>query len=511
MLNYNLNKRPFIFFLVFAVIITVITLLVIELLNSWKKDIIEGKKVLTEVVVEKLDKAGESFLDSLYRSKFFDFESDSLLKKKLDYLDKRLKEITSAELIHLPGIEGGFYFQSLNEFYGYAFPTSPPPMPAFGPPPRSYNIIKEQVLASIEKDTLIIEVHSFDPAIFPLATKPAKIDSRIVGAAWARIHVERDLPALKLNQIIQIAGIFFLVAFFIAFFTAIRLRKRMENIKFGLQYLEKDTSFRFENMPGVFGFIGASINKLVAQLTEMHNQKQYLERELYQQDKLATLGKLIAGVAHEVKTPLAIIKTRIQIWQHELKKKDREPEKEVISPDAMQLVVNEIDRLTKLVKRLLVFSKPVSDKFQPVNITKLLMQIISLFQIENNQSIKITASFDNDAPLIQCDPNAIEQVFINILTNSIESLSDSGEITITTRAKKENGLLTIEISDNGSGIPEDIKDKIFDPFFSTKQNGVGLGLSIAYEVIKAHKGKIYFSSLQPSGTSCIIELNMSKK
>ncbi len=507
MLNYNLNKRPFVIFLVFAVVIVAITFGVIELLSSWKRDIIEGKKVLTEVVVEKLDKAAEIFIDSLYNSNFFN--QDSIPKKKLDFLDKRLRQITEEELIHLPGIEGGFYFSNLNEFYGYGFPTSPPPKPAFGPPPRSYNIIKEQVLSSIGNDSLIIDVHSFDPAIFPLASKPTKVNSIIVGAAWARVHVERDLPALKLNQVIQIAGIFSLVGFFIALYAAVRLRKRMENIKFGLQYLEKDTSFRFEKMPGVFGFIGSSINKLVTQLTEYHNQKQYLERELYQQDKLATLGKLIAGVAHEVKTPLAIIKTRIQIWQHELKKKESDPEKEVISIETMQLVVNEIDRLTKLVKRLLVFSKPVSDKFQPVNITKLLMQTISLFQIENNQDVKIITTFDKDAPLIKCDPNAIEQVFINILTNSIESFQGKGELRITTMLNRENNTLIIDITDDGPGIPSDIADKIFDPFFSTKQNGVGLGLSIAYEVIKAHKGKIIFKPIAPNGTSCIIELNLN--
>jgi len=261
-------------------------------------------------------------------------------------------------------------------------------------------------------------------------------------------------------------------------------------------------------MPGMFDFIGSSINKLVAQLSEIHKQKQYLEREFYQQDKLATLGKLIAGVAHEVKTPLAIIKTRIQIWQNELNKKEKNSTNDVISPEAMQLVVNEIDRLTKLVKRLLVFSKPVSDKFQFINISKLLTQIISLFQIENREDIKIFTSFDESVPLVKCDQNAIEQVLINILTNSIESFNGKGIIRISTLYSKEFNNLTIEIVDNGPGIPDDIQNKIFDPFFTTKESGVGLGLSIAHEVIKAHKGKIYFTNLEPNGTSCTIQLSL---
>jgi signal transduction histidine kinase len=506
MSSYNFIKKPLMFFIAFAIVIAIMTIILSELLNSWKRDIIEGKKILTEVVVEKLSKSAENFIDSLYRTQFFD--SDSLTKNDLDLIDKKLKQITESELVQISGTEGGFFFYRINEFYGYAFPTSPSPKPAFGPPPRSYNIIKHQVIASIEKDSSIVNLHSFDPAIFPLASKPIKVDSKLIGAVWARIHIERDLPALELNQILPIAGLFSFLGLIIALIVSVRSRKNMEDIKFGLQSLEKDTSFRFNKMPGMFDFIGSSINKLVTQLSEIYKQKQYLERELYQQDKLATLGKLIAGVAHEVKTPLAIIKTRIQIWQNELNKKEKTSTNDVISPEAMQLVVNEIDRLTKLVKRLLVFSKPVSDKFQFINISKLLTQIISLFQIDNGEDIKIFTSFDESVPLLKCDQNAIEQVLINILTNSIESFNGKGIIRISTLYNKEFNNLTIEIVDNGPGIPDDIQNKIFDPFFTTKESGVGLGLSIAHEVIKAHKGKIYFTNLEPNGASCTIQLSL---
>lgn len=212
---------------------------------------------------------------------------------------------------------------------------------------------------------------------------------------------------------------------------------------------------------------------------------------------------------HEVKTPLAIIKTRIQIWQNELKKRETGSVNQGVSLSEMQLVVNEIDRLTKLVKRLLVFSKPVSDKFQYVNISKLLNQVISLFQIESTEHIKITSKFDGTAPLIKCDQNAIEQVLINIITNSVEALDGKGNISVLTNHDKKSNCLIIEVIDDGRGIPNDIRDKIFAPFFTTKQSGAGLGLSIAYEVIKAHKGKIYFTDLKPTGTLCTIELKIS--
>lgn len=508
MLSYSLNRRLFIIFGIFTLVVILIAFLVNRLIDSWKHDIIEGKKVLTEVVVEKLDKAAESIVDSLYRNNYLN--NDSLPKQKTDFLDQRLSQVTQNELIHIPGIEGGFYFNQLNEFYGYAFPTSPPPIPAFGPPPRSYNIIKEQIITSIEYDSMVVNLHSFDPAVFPLATKPIYVNSKIIGAVWARIHIERDLPALKLNQIIQIAGLFSLAGFLVALFAAVRLRKRMENVRNGLQKLQSDTNFRFEKMPGIFGLVGSSINKLVSQMNEIYNQKQFLERELYQHDKLATLGKLIAGVAHEVKTPLAIIKTRIQIWQHELKKHEGDSKCDVISDESMLLVVNEIDRLSKLVKRLLVFSKPVSNNLELVNIVKLLTQTISLIKIECSEKVKIITQFDENIPMVKCDQNAIEQVFINILTNSIESINSFGEIKIIVRKDENQNNLVIEFIDNGTGIPNEIMNNIFDPFFTTKPNGVGLGLSIAYEVIKAHKGKIMFTQLKPSGTLCKIELKITQ-
>jgi C4-dicarboxylate-specific signal transduction histidine kinase len=104
----------------------------------------------------------------------------------------------------------------------------------------------------------------------------------------------------------------------------------------------------------------------------------------------------------------------------------------------------------------------------------------------------------------------MEQVFINILTNSIESLSSKGEIVIVVSKDENAKSVLIDFRDNGTGIPDEIMNNIFDPFFTTKQNGVGLGLSIAYEVIKAHKGKIVFTQLQPTGTSCKIELRIAQ-
>lgn len=509
MRTYNIAKRSAVIFIIFSVVVLVITNAAMSLLNTWTKDIISGQKVLVELVSDKLNSTAAPVIDSLSRKGFF--ESDSISKKKSDFINTRLKSIVSAELAELEGFEGGFFLTQFNEFYGYAFPTSPPPVPAFGPPPRSYGFIKEQAIKSIKENKLIVNLYKFDPAVFPLATRPLLYNNKIIGSVWARVHIERELPYIKLNQVYSGAAVIFAVGFLILLFYSARTYNRMKEIKRGLVAIQTEDSFRFSNRKGIFGFINSSINKLVDNLTELHAQKQRLEKELYHRDKMATLGKLIAGVAHEVKTPLAIIKTRIQIWERELKKKNlRSGELDIASGESMQLVVKEIDRLASLVNKLLVFSKPVADNFRLININNLLSRVVELLQIKELNNIEFQLALEPDLPLLNCDPDAIEQVLLNVLSNSLEAVGENGKIAITTEIQGEEPAIRISVADNGRGIPDDIADKLFDPFFTTKANGAGLGLSISYEIVMAHKGTITFAKNIPDGTICIITLPVKK-
>jgi two-component system sensor histidine kinase AtoS len=221
---------------------------------------------------------------------------------------------------------------------------------------------------------------------------------------------------------------------------------------------------------------------------------------------MASLGKLIAGVAHEVKTPLAIIKTRIQMWQQKLKTTpDAEGKEDLISDQSLQIVISEINRLANLVNRLLIFSKPIDENFKKANINALLNDLIILFKSQK-YSEKADIIFNSESEIIdaEIDANKIEQVVLNILTNSFESIKSEGLIEIKTR--KDEDSVVIQISDDGAGISPEIKGNIFDPFFTTKGSGTGLGLSIAYEIIKAHKGKIEFTSDPGTGTTFTIVL-----
>ena len=484
------------------VIISVMLNISIEFLN---RKLINENKVSTENTARILSNSLTASSDSLNLSSIL--LKDSLNKTEETIIEKSLSAFSKNIFLNIQGTEGGFFLISLDEFTGYSYPSSPPPVPLFGPPPRSYQIIKDQVIQSIERKEVITGIHKFDPAVFPLTTAPVWIKGKLVGVAWTRIHIERDLPILKFKEIANIAASIAIVGFIVILFITFSLRSRIEEIKRGLEKVQIDSTYRLKDQPGMFGFISHSINRMVESLQEENRRRQELERELHQKDKLASLGKLVAGVAHEVKTPLAIIKTRIQMWERELKKLDSQEHSKIITQDSIQLVVNEINRLSNLVKRLLIFSKPVSSKFTKNEINNILTKTISLVGEEfTDKKIVMSSNFDENIPAFLFDPNALEQVFINLYMNSLEAMPDGGEIHVKTILNKGNKAVEILLEDTGSGIPEEAMNKVFDPFFSTKQHGAGLGLSIAYEVITMHRGKIEFLQPGETGTICKITL-----
>ena len=494
---------------VFSLLIVAIALIVDNTYNKWTTEVIQTNKVLCEVIVRQLNSDSYGILDSLENASYFDEGYKSSIQ--LNRADKLLSRISSKNLESATGVEGGFYFQNIDQFQGYSYPTSPPPMPVYGPPPRSFNIIKEQVKKSVEKDSLIVNLHQFDPAIFPLASMPIKIKGKIIGAVWTRIHIERELPRLKLTDILNIAAVLSLLGFIVAVIATLQQRKRLAVIKKGLTKIEAEPTFRFGKQPGIFGDISGYINNMIEAVQSEHNKSQKLERELHQQDKMASLGKLVAGVAHEVKTPLAIIKTRIQMWQQKLISEENNATAEkLISDESLQLVINEINRLSNLVNRLLIFSKPVEENFQLTDLNALVFDLLPLFKL-NRYREKATVEFEaSPVPIkIEIDPNKIEQVILNIITNSFEAIKFDGIINIKTDFKDNFAL--ISISDNGAGIPINVQKNIFDPFFTTKGNGTGLGLSIAYEIVHAHKGKIEFTTEEGKGSTFNIHLPLTRK
>jgi len=227
--------------------------------------------------------------------------------------------------------------------------------------------------------------------------------------------------------------------------------------------------------------------------------------QLVQAEKMAALGKLSAAVAHEVNNPLNVISGYVEMLSNETKDKD--------AKRIAKLIIQQSQRAAKIVTRLLDFSKPSKPQFRLIDINKLIEDSIKLLPYEVDlENIKINKELASDLPKVQADLGQLQEVFINIATNAVEAMTKKGTLTIKTYTKftDKKQQLALEISDTGKGIPEKRLAKLFDPFFSAKEGGVGLGLAICEGIIHAHKGNIEVQSRAGVGTTFIIQFPISK-
>lgn len=232
--------------------------------------------------------------------------------------------------------------------------------------------------------------------------------------------------------------------------------------------------------------------KDITEQKEMAN----LETRLIQSEKLFMLGKLAAGVAHEINNPLTTISLHTQIMRK--KKWDEKTD------SRLKIINKETNRAARIVKRLLEFAHQSEPKIGSVDINKEIDNVLNVLEPQLNGT-KITTDLMH-LPFIMADREQIQQVIMNILTNSIQSITTDGEISIKTGVK--NGHIEIDIKDNGCGISQDNIGRVFDPFFTTKMpgEGTGLGLSICYGIIKKHNGVIDVKSEIGTGTTFTIKL-----
>ncbi len=236
----------------------------------------------------------------------------------------------------------------------------------------------------------------------------------------------------------------------------------------------------------------------VVVISDVTGQKEMvkLEKQLSQSEKLATIGKLAAGIAHEINNPLTSISLHTQIM---LKKTWDEK-----TNGRLNIINKEANRAARIVKELLEFARQSEPKLSSVNINNEIEKVLKILDPQLN-GIRVTTDL-KPLPLILADGEQIQQVIMNMLTNSIQSITTAGEIIIETIAKPDK--VEISITDNGCGIPHDNIGRIFDPFFTTKRpgEGTGLGLSICYGIIKKHNGSIDVKSEVGAGTTFTIKL-----
>jgi len=232
---------------------------------------------------------------------------------------------------------------------------------------------------------------------------------------------------------------------------------------------------------------------------DLKKSKSYIRRA----DRLASLGTLTAGLAHEIRNPLVAIKTLTQLLPERL-------EDEEFRDQFLKIASGEVDRIATLVNELLDFARPSDPKLDFENINTILDGMILLISTETKKKqVDILRSYASDLPPVQIDREQIKQVFLNILLNALQATSDNGKITVKTRSFIKPGgepYVQVECTDTGCGIPPENIEEIFNPFFTTKSTGSGLGLSISHQIIQDHRGYIDVESQWGRGSSFFINL-----
>jgi signal transduction histidine kinase len=249
------------------------------------------------------------------------------------------------------------------------------------------------------------------------------------------------------------------------------------------------------------------------------DEKLRLERKIMESEKLLSLGRLSASVAHEVKNPLSSIKSIAQVLKEELKE-------DAHSQEALSIIVDEIGRLTKVVNQLLRFARPTGVDLNPSGVndppqaavgtphtvplqsykpSEIVEGVLLVLASEARQNgVTISSKIPGDLPRIRAEDGALQEVFFNLIHNAIQAMPKGGTLSLSAKPGR-NQDIEVTIADTGPGIPKDIVDKIFEPFYTTKQTGTGLGLAIVKKRLEEMDGKIDLKT-GPTGTRFILHL-----
>jgi len=257
-----------------------------------------------------------------------------------------------------------------------------------------------------------------------------------------------------------------------------------------------DLDYRVVGLRAEFGELADSFNEMALSLKEQIHK-------MHRAEQMAVVGQLAAGLAHEVKNPMAGIKVAMSVLTEE---KYIQPEDKTV----LQKVIGEISRLEGLMKDFLNFAKPQKSRFETVNLDHLLNTTLTFYLKAHsvggkNEKFRIEKDFQ-EIPTTRADTSQLQQVFLNLFLNAIEAMPQGGTLGVRTRLEEEGKTIRIEVYDTGKGIREDLLERVFQPFFTTKAKGTGLGLAISRQLIDQHGGTIGVSNRPEGGTLFTIRL-----
>lgn len=244
------------------------------------------------------------------------------------------------------------------------------------------------------------------------------------------------------------------------------------------------------------------VRELTAAYRDMIQALNQSRAALIRAGKLAVVGEMAAIMAHEIRTPLTIVRSSAQLLE-------RESNHDEHKKNLIGFILSETERLNRLVTMLLECARPKAPDIKPANLVEIINSVVDLVASRAlKANVYVHHEIDVDDPMLRCDCDQMMQVLLNLVLNALEFAPEGGKVVVSVH--REHGVLWIAVSDDGPGVPADIRDRIFDPFFSRRQGGIGLGLTIVQQIIEAHGGTISVADSAWGGAAFNIRFPPSK-
>jgi len=343
---------------------------------------------------------------------------------------------------------------------------------------------------------------------------------RIIGILYVGILEEKFMDMRK-RAIATLGGITLagmIMALLVSSFLAKEMLQPIKHLVFAShQWAKGNLKYRVKTTgKGEIAELAETFNLMASSLKERDDKlKEYTSHQIMKSERLATLGQLAAGVAHEINNPLGAVLMYTHLVLEDFDGSfDFSQDRKDKLRENLEKAVREASRCKNIVKGLLDFSRQTEPKVEESDVNKVLERTLAM--VENQalfQNVRITKSPCPSLPRVLMDVSQMQQVFTNIILNSAEAMKGKGELAVKTGISVDNEHIAIEFRDTGCGIPPENLDKVFDPFFTTKEvgQGTGLGLAVSHGIIAKHKGSIEVKSNVGRGTTFVIKLPMNQK
>ena len=358
-------------------------------------------------------------------------------------LDGWLAEQASQVLVKSPGHGGGYYVPAIDRYLGHAGGTVATIAPTrrrarAGLPPPQSDLIDDQVLESLDRDRPVERVVESPSEAFALRASPLYVNGRRVAAIWVMARLDEPSAVGSSVRSYQWASGLALGGLALALLVAVTL--------------------------------AVSIRRHVA-------DRERLQGEMRRAERLAALGAMLAGVSHEMRNPLAGIRSAAQLWQRGL----------VNNSDLSSELIGEVDRLDAIVGNLLRFSRAEPRAMEPGDVNAVVAEAARLCRA-GAEGIAVAQDLAPSARVAALDPSTFLQVLRNLSANAVDAVDSGGTIQLSTRCDHVSQTVRVTVRDDGPGLSDEALAHLFEPFHTTKPHGTGLGLAIAREIVLAHGG-----------------------